>query len=55
MANDWSLAAGTLVAADTKIQSSFDALVAGFNASLQELRALSMLRLEGDVDNGDLF
>jgi hypothetical protein len=34
-------------AADCKMQNSFDAVVSGFNGSLHELRALSMLRLEG--------
>lgn len=51
MPNERTTAAGTLVDVDTRIQSSFDALVSAFSGSLQELRALSMLRLEGKISS----
>lgn len=46
------IAAGMLTAADCKMQNSFDALLSGFYGSLHELRALSMLRLEGKTIEG---
>lgn len=49
--SDRSIAAGAQSTADARMQSSFDALVSAFTGSLQELRALSMLRLEGKEDS----